>query len=45
MTIARYKKTRFWGVWDASGELICLCVYRKGAEAVKQRLEARRVDP
>ena len=38
MTITRYKRTRFWAVYDASGSLICVCVYRKGAEEVARRL-------
>lgn len=29
-------KSRYWA--DADGTLICLCVYRKGAEEVKRRL-------
>ena len=40
MTVKRYKRTRFWGVYDTSGMLICLCVYKKGAEEVRRRLEA-----
>jgi len=38
MTIERYKRTRFWAVYDADGELVCVCVYRKGAEEVVRRL-------
>lgn len=38
MTIARYKRTRFWAVYDASGTLICVCVCRKGAAEVARRL-------
>jgi hypothetical protein len=41
MIVARYKRTRFWAVYDASGKLVCVCVYRKGAEAVAQRLNAQ----
>ena len=36
MRIERYK--RFWAVRDEAGELICLCVYRKGAHEVLRRL-------
>ena len=36
MRIERYK--RFWAVRDEAGELICLCVYRKGAAEVVRRL-------
>ena len=38
MKIERYK--RFWAVHDEKGELICLCVYRKGAREVIRRLSA-----
>ena len=36
--IERYNKTRFWGVFDHDDTLICLTVYRKGAEEVRRRL-------
>ena len=35
MTVQRYKRTRFWAVYDAAG---LVCVYRKGAEEVAHRL-------
>lgn len=38
ITVERYRKTRFWAVYDA-GELVCVTVYKKGANAVKERLE------
>ena len=38
ITIERYRQTRFWAVYDA-GELVCVTVYKKGANAVKHRLE------
>ena len=38
MSVQRYKRTRFWAVYDAAGALICVCVYRKGAEEVARRL-------
>ena len=41
MRIVRYGKTRYWAVLDTDGTLICLCVYRKGAEEVVRRLQAR----
>ena len=41
MTIVRYGKTRYWAVIDADGTLVCLCVYRKGAEEVVRRLVGR----
>jgi len=37
MTIERYK-ARFWALLDQDGTLICVCVYRKGAEEVRRRL-------
>ena len=36
MRITRYK--RFWGVYEASGALLCVCVYKRGAQAVLERL-------
>jgi len=41
MKIERYGKTRFWAVREKDGTLVCLCVYRKGAEEVVKRLQAR----
>jgi hypothetical protein len=38
LTIARYRRTRFWGLYEA-GQLLCVTVYKKGAEAVKTRIE------
>jgi len=38
MTIKRYKMSRFWAVYDEADALICLCVYRKGADEVVRRL-------
>ena len=40
MCIERYGNTRHWAVYDAERRLICLCVYKKGAEEVVRRLEA-----
>jgi hypothetical protein len=40
MTITRHD--RFWKVRDTDGTLICLTVYRKGAEEVVRRLTAHR---
>ena len=42
ITVERYRKTRFWAVYDA-GELVCVTVYKKGANAVKARLEELRL--
>jgi len=38
VTIRRYKGGRYWGLYDAAGALVCLCVYKKGAEEVRRRL-------
>lgn len=37
VTVERYRQTRFWAVYEA-GELVCVTVYKKGANAVKERL-------
>lgn len=39
ITIERYRGKRFWAVYE-DGALLCLTVYKKGANAVKKRLEA-----
>ena len=41
MTVSRHKRTRFWAVRSADGELICVCVYKRGALEVARRLEER----
>jgi hypothetical protein len=38
LTVERYRDTRFWGLYEA-GQLLCVTVYKKGAEAVKTRIE------
>lgn len=38
--VERYGKTRFVAVRDAAGTLVCVCVYRRGAEEVARRLQA-----
>ncbi len=38
LTVERYRRTRFWAVYEC-GELLCVTVYKKGASAVKQRIE------
>jgi hypothetical protein len=38
ISIERYRKTRFWAVYD-SEELVCVTAYKKGAVALKKRLE------
>lgn len=39
MTVSRYKDTRFWAVFDGVGTLVCVCVYKKGADEVIRRLD------
>ncbi|MBM3223564.1 MAG: hypothetical protein FJZ47_07165 [Candidatus Tectomicrobia bacterium] len=38
MRIARYGKTRYWAVYDGA-TLVCVCLYKKGALEVVQRLQ------
>ena len=40
MRIARYGKTRFWAVYDGT-TLVCVCLYKKGAQEVLRRLTNR----
>lgn len=37
MTIRKYG--RYWAVHDAAGELVCICLYKKGAAEVLRRLQ------
>lgn len=39
MTISRHKKSRFWALHDTDGALVCICVYKKGAQEVQKRLQ------
>lgn len=39
--VERYGKTRFFAVYDATNALVCVCVYKRGAQEVAQRLQAR----
>jgi hypothetical protein len=36
--VAKYGKSRFWAVVDPTGELVCVTVYKRGAEEVVRRL-------
>jgi hypothetical protein len=38
--VEHYGKSRFFAVRDAEGALVCVCVYRRGAEEVARRLQA-----
>jgi hypothetical protein len=33
---------RYWAVYDAAGVLVCVCVYKKGAQEVVRRLQGTR---
>lgn len=44
MNIARYKR-RHWAVYDTKGALVCVCVYKKGAEEVVRRLQDTATTP
>jgi len=41
MTVRRWKDGRHWAVYDRDGELVCVAVYKKGAQEVARRLEER----
>lgn len=38
MSVQRYKQSRNWAVIDEAGNLVCVCVYKKGAVEVARRL-------
>ena len=38
MRIEKYGNTRFWALYDETGALICVTVYKKGALEVLRRL-------
>ena len=40
MSIRKYGG-RYWGVYDAAGALVCVCLYKKGAQEVVWRLAGR----
>jgi hypothetical protein len=40
MTIKRYGG-RYWAVYDASGTLVCVCLYKKGAQEVVRHLTSQ----
>jgi hypothetical protein len=37
--VERYGKTKFFAVRDAADALVCLCVYKRGAQEVARRLQ------
>ena len=44
MHIARYGKTRYWAAYDGA-TLVCVCLYKKGAQEVVRRLTGRYAVP
>ena len=38
LTVTKHRRSRFWAVRDGAGELVCLCVYKRGAVEVARRL-------
>ena len=43
ITIAKHGRSRFWAVRDGDGDLICVCVYKRGAIEVARRLASAHV--
>lgn len=43
MSIRKYR--RYWALYDDAGELVCICLYKKGAAEVLKRLEQRPTPP
>jgi len=43
MTIRKYG--RYWALYDDAGELVCVCLYKKGAAEVLKRLQQRPASP
>jgi hypothetical protein len=39
MSIRKYG--RYWAVYDTAGTLVCVCLYKKGAQEVLRRLTGR----
>jgi hypothetical protein len=42
LRIERWKRSRFWAVWEGE-TLVAVCVYRRGAAALVSMLEERRM--
>jgi hypothetical protein len=38
VTVTKHGRTRFWAVREGDGDLICVCVYKRGAIEVARRL-------
>jgi len=37
-TVKKHGHSRFWAVYDPVGDLVCVCVYKRGAVEVVRRL-------
>jgi hypothetical protein len=37
-TVTRHRHSRYWAVHDPAGDLVCVCVYKRGAIEVARRL-------
>ena len=37
-TVSKHDHSRFWAVRDSASELVCVCVYKRGAAEVVRRL-------
>ncbi len=37
-TVTKHRHSRYWAVHDLAGELVCVCVYKRGAVEVARRL-------
>jgi hypothetical protein len=44
MSIRKYGG-RYWALYDDAGELVCVCLYKKGAAEVLRRLQQRLAPP
>lgn len=38
-TATKHGHSRFWAVHDSAGELVCFCVYKRGAVEAARRLQ------
>jgi YD repeat-containing protein len=45
MHVEKYRQGRYWAAYDAEGRLICVTLYRKGAQEVVRRLQGRDSPP
>jgi hypothetical protein len=43
MSIRKYG--RYWALYDDAGELVCICLYKKGDAEVLRRLQQRPAPP